>query len=93
MEDEGVRECHAYLNPNVKHITRNTCTGNVLKLYQKGKSKVMDLLSSSLDGIFLTSDFLSCMTFDSYVCITTHFIDKIGSFATLSLLYLFSSSS
>ena len=33
VEYEGVRECLAYLNPNVKHITKNTYKADVLKLY------------------------------------------------------------
>jgi len=54
---ESVRECLAYLNPDVKHFTGNTCKADVLKLYQKGKSEVMDLLSSSPSNISLTSEF------------------------------------
>jgi len=76
VEFEGVRECHAYLNPVVKHITGNTYKANMVKLYQKGKSKVSKLLSSSPGRISLASDFCSCMTFDSYMGITTHFVDK-----------------
>jgi len=76
VEYKGVRECLAHLNPDVKHITRNTCKANVLKLYQKGKSKVMDLLSSSPGRIFFAFDFWSRMTSDSHMCITVHCVDR-----------------
>uniref|UniRef100_A0A7C9EH65 hAT-like transposase RNase-H fold domain-containing protein n=1 Tax=Opuntia streptacantha TaxID=393608 RepID=A0A7C9EH65_OPUST len=87
VEYEGVRECLVYLNSDVKHITRNTCKADVFKLYQKGKSKVMDLLSYSPSRISLTSDFWSCMTSDSYMCITVHFVDKDWKFRDFILSF------
>lgn len=76
VESEGVRDVHAYLNPDVEHITTRTCQAGMFKLYQKGKSKVMDMLSLCPGRISLTSDFWYSMTGDSYMCINANFIDK-----------------
>jgi len=41
---EGIRDVHTYLNPNVKHISRNTCKVDMFKLYQKNKIRAKELL-------------------------------------------------
>ena len=33
VEYEGVRDVHTYLNPDVKHISRDTCKADMFKLY------------------------------------------------------------
>ena len=70
VEYEGVRDVPTYLNPDVKHINRNTCKADMYKLYQKNQIRVKELLSSCSGRVFLTADFWSSITSDSYMCIT-----------------------
>ncbi|XP_020263297.1 uncharacterized protein LOC109839280 [Asparagus officinalis] len=35
VEHRGIRKLHTFLNPEVKHISRNTTKADLLKLYQK----------------------------------------------------------
>ena len=76
VEYEGVRDVHEYLNPDVKHITRNTCKADMFKLYQRSKCRIKELLSTCPGRVSLTADFWSSITGDSYMCITIHFINN-----------------
>jgi len=79
IEYAGVRDIHEYLNPNVKHITRNTCKADMFKLHrlhEKNKSRIKELLSTCPGRVSLTADFWSSITGDSYMSITTHFINN-----------------
>lgn len=76
VEYEGIRDLHKYLNPDVKHITRNTAKADVLKLHKKHKEILREQLISCPNRICLTSDLWSSITTDGYICLTAHFIDK-----------------
>ncbi|KAL2932016.1 putative AC transposase [Bienertia sinuspersici] len=56
VEYEGIRNCFAYLNPEVKFISRHTIKNDISKMYTKEKSKLKDLLQCVPGRIALTSD-------------------------------------
>jgi len=87
VEYEGVKDVHMYLNPDVEDVTRSTCQADMFNLYQKGKSRVMDILSLCPGRICLTSNFWDSMTGDSYMCISANFIDKDWRLQTFVLCF------
>ena len=62
VEYEGVREVHAFLNPTVKTISKNTTKVDVLKLYHDQKEMVKNELEAIPNRISLTSDLWSSIT-------------------------------
>ncbi|KAL2931516.1 Zinc finger BED domain-containing protein DAYSLEEPER [Bienertia sinuspersici] len=56
VEYEGIRNCFAYLNPDVKFISRHTIKNDISKMYAKEKSELNDLLQRDPSRIALTSD-------------------------------------
>ncbi|KMT08905.1 hypothetical protein BVRB_6g136250 [Beta vulgaris subsp. vulgaris] len=75
-EYEGVRRCFAYLNPNVKVVSRNTLKADIQKLYVREKGKLKDELGLVRGRIALTSDCWSFITTDGYISLTAHFVDN-----------------
>ncbi|KAK3415408.1 hypothetical protein EUGRSUZ_H01031, partial [Eucalyptus grandis] len=75
VEHEGTRELFSYLNPNVKHISRNTARSDVLKVYEKEKGILKSKLLSLSSRICLTSDLWTSITTDHYMTVTAHYID------------------
>ena len=67
VEHEGTINMLSYLNPNVKHATRNTIKADVLKLYRREKIEVFDILQLVPGRVSLTSDLWTSITTDSYI--------------------------
>ncbi|KAL2922049.1 putative AC transposase [Bienertia sinuspersici] len=76
VEYEGIRNCFAYLNPDVKFISRHTIKNDISKMYAKEKSKLNDLLQRVPGRIALTSDCWTSVTTDGYMSLTAHYVDK-----------------
>ncbi|XP_039118096.1 zinc finger BED domain-containing protein RICESLEEPER 2-like [Dioscorea cayenensis subsp. rotundata] len=76
VEHEGTRNMISYLNPDVKHVTRNTIKADVLKFYRREKKKLLDILQLVPGRISLTSDLWASITTDGYISLTAHFVDK-----------------
>lgn len=56
VEHEGIRELHAFLNPTIKTLSRNTVGDDISKLYQKQKEIVKNELAVIQSRICLTFD-------------------------------------
>ena len=76
VEYEGSRKLFTYLNPEVKHISRNTSKADVLKIYNKEKDEIRNKLKSIPGRICLTSDLWTSITSEGYICLTTHYVDE-----------------
>ncbi|KAK3404682.1 hypothetical protein EUGRSUZ_K00995 [Eucalyptus grandis] len=70
------RELLSYLNPNVKHISRNTAKSDVVKVYEKEKRNLKSNIMSLSSRICLTSDLWTSVTTDHYMTVTAHYIDE-----------------
>ena len=75
VEHEGTREIHSYLNPDVKHISRNTAKADCLKLYKREKEKLKQQLENVPGRICLTTDVWQSCTTEGYISLTAHFVD------------------
>ena len=69
---EGSRKIFTYLNPEVKHISRNTSKADVSKIYNKEKDEIRNKLKSIPGKICFTSDLWTSITSEEYICLTTH---------------------
>ncbi|KAK9756693.1 hypothetical protein RND81_01G115000 [Saponaria officinalis] len=75
VEHEGNMAIHEYLSDDVKSICQNTAKAVCIKLYASLKSKLKDTICNIPGRVCLTSDlWTSCQT-ESYLCLTTHFVD------------------
>ncbi|KAA8524372.1 hypothetical protein F0562_010795 [Nyssa sinensis] len=64
------------LQPMFKMISRNTLKSDILKIYEREKSKTIKLLENVESRISLTSDiWTSNQTKKGFMAVTTHFID------------------
>ncbi|KAF7820896.1 zinc finger BED domain-containing protein RICESLEEPER 2-like [Senna tora] len=76
VEYRRVRELLNLLNPDVKHISRNTAMSDVWKFYLDQKDKLKKHMAKSCGRICLTSDCWTSYTTEGYICLTAHFIDE-----------------
>ncbi|KAF7815103.1 zinc finger BED domain-containing protein RICESLEEPER 2-like [Senna tora] len=76
VEYRRVRELLNLLNPDVKHISRNTAMSDVWKFYLDQKDKLKKRMAKSRGRICLTSDCWTSYTTEGYICLTAHFIDE-----------------
>uniref|UniRef100_A0A2N9GBF8 HAT C-terminal dimerisation domain-containing protein n=1 Tax=Fagus sylvatica TaxID=28930 RepID=A0A2N9GBF8_FAGSY len=76
VEHEGNRDVHSYLNPDVKHISRNTAKADVLKVHRKEKDNIRNMLKSIPGRICLTSDLWTSITTEGYICLMAHYVDE-----------------
>lgn len=76
VEYKGLRAMLQYLYPDVELISRNTAKAICLKMYEKEKAKIKNMVTACPGRISLTSDLWSSLTSDGYLCLTAHFVDK-----------------
>ncbi|XP_020267641.1 zinc finger BED domain-containing protein RICESLEEPER 2-like [Asparagus officinalis] len=76
VEHRGIHKLHTFLNPEVKHISRNTTKADLLKLYQKEKRILKQTLKLVPSRISLTTDLWTSSTSDYYMSLTAHYIDE-----------------
>ncbi|XP_024030779.1 zinc finger BED domain-containing protein RICESLEEPER 2-like [Morus notabilis] len=76
VEYKGLRAMLQYLYPDVELISRNTAKAICLKMYEKEKAKIKNMVIACPGRISLTSDLWSSLTSDGYLCLTAHFVDK-----------------
>ncbi|KAJ0508003.1 putative HAT dimerization domain, ribonuclease H-like superfamily, hAT-like transposase, RNase-H [Helianthus annuus] len=75
VEHEGTRDLHKFLHRDVTPITRNTAKADVLKIYDREKTKLKEKLQKITSRICLTTDLWSSITTDGYMALTAHYID------------------
>ena len=76
VEWVAVKNLLLYLKPDLHIISRNTCRADCIKIYNREKVKVKNMLDTTCGRISLTSDCWSSVTTDGYICLTGYFIDK-----------------
>ncbi|KAG5553175.1 hypothetical protein RHGRI_011145 [Rhododendron griersonianum] len=76
VEHASNRRLHAYLNREVKFISRNTAKSIVGKVYQREKETLKHALELIPSKICLTSDLWSSLTSDEYMVLTAHYVDE-----------------
>uniref|UniRef100_A0A803MWX8 BED-type domain-containing protein n=1 Tax=Chenopodium quinoa TaxID=63459 RepID=A0A803MWX8_CHEQI len=75
VEHDGNREVHAYLNDEVKFISRNTAKADCLRMHKTLKTRLKETLCKVSSRISLTCDmWTSCQT-EGYLCLTAHYVD------------------
>ncbi|KAF7802506.1 zinc finger BED domain-containing protein RICESLEEPER 2-like [Senna tora] len=75
VEYRRIRELLNLLNPDVKHISRNTAMSEVWKFYLHQKDMLKKRMAKSRGRICLTSDCWTSYTTEGYICLTAHSID------------------
>jgi len=75
VEHEGLRELHAYLNSNVKTISRNTILKWCVMEHTRLRGYVQDALNSLTSKVCLTCDIWTACTSRAYLTLTVHYID------------------
>jgi hypothetical protein len=78
VEYDGVREMYRYLRSDVSLISRNATKVDLVKMHMMEKQKVKSILNVCPGRISLTYDLWTSLTIDRYMCLTAHFVDKIG---------------
>ena len=76
VEYERSKEWIKYINPNVDMKCRNTNFLNVEKEYMEEMDKVKQNMSRFPYRICLTFDVWTVITYEGYICLTAHFVDK-----------------
>lgn len=56
VEYEGIRSCFAYMYSEVMLFSRNTIKNDIIKMYSREKSKLLEVLKRANGRISLTSD-------------------------------------
>ena len=75
VEYEGIRKIFTYLNPDVKHISKNTTKADIIKFYMKEKDYIKNKLKITFGRICLTLDLWTSITSEGYTCLTTHYVN------------------
>ncbi|XP_027171738.1 zinc finger BED domain-containing protein RICESLEEPER 1-like [Coffea eugenioides] len=76
VEYEGIKNVLTYLEPQIKHITRNTAKSDIKKLHAKEVNRLGSELHGCPSRICLTSDAWTSIVTDGYLSLTAHFIDS-----------------
>ncbi|KAG6682132.1 hypothetical protein I3842_13G123200 [Carya illinoinensis] len=76
VECSGIRAAFQYLRPDVPLISINTIKADLVKMYHRERKRVKCMLNDVPGRISLTSNLWTSINTDSYMCITTHFLDK-----------------
>jgi len=90
VEYKWIRELHSYLNPNVKHVSRNTTVSDLWKFHLQMKEKLKLEMHQCHNRIYLTSDCglhdfenigkLIYITFQYFLHIIPSFANKLFCF-------------
>ena len=75
VEHDELRELHIYLNPLVKHVSRNTILKYCIREFDTHKAILSNVLSNLTGRICFTCDVWSACTTRGYIVLTAHFID------------------
>lgn len=75
VEHEKLRKLHSYLNPKVRHISRNTILRYCTLENEKLKVKLRAKLAGISSRICFTCDCWSAITNRGYLTLTAHYID------------------
>jgi len=76
VEYKWIRELLSYLNPDVKHVSRNTAVSDLWKFHVQMKEKLKHEMHHCHNRICLTSDCWTACTQEGYICLTAHFVDN-----------------
>ncbi|KAF7820822.1 zinc finger BED domain-containing protein RICESLEEPER 2-like [Senna tora] len=76
VEYRWIRELHKLLNPDVKHISRNTAVADIWKFYLDQKELLKQSMSRTAGRICLTADCWTSYNVEGYICLTAHFVDE-----------------
>ena len=90
VEHTGFQEYSISLQPLFKIPSRNTIKGDVIKLYENTKVKMMELLEGNEGRIAITTDMWTSNQKKGYTAITTHFIDSSWTLQSRILRYNYS---
>lgn len=77
VEHKGIRDIHSYLNPIVKHISRNTAKTDILNLYAREKELLKGELALISSRVCLTSDMWTSLVSNGYMCVTAHYVVRV----------------
>ncbi|KAF7820820.1 zinc finger BED domain-containing protein RICESLEEPER 2-like [Senna tora] len=76
VEYRWIRELHKLLNPDVKHISRNTAVADIWKFYLDQKELLKQSMSRTAGRICLTADCWTSYNVEGYICLIAHFVDE-----------------
>ncbi|KAF3632730.1 hypothetical protein FXO38_20066 [Capsicum annuum] len=75
VEHKGIRDIHSYLNPIVRHISRNTAKLDILNMYAREKELLKAELAMITSRVCLTSDMWSSLVSNGYMSVIVHYVD------------------
>jgi hypothetical protein len=75
-EKPGFRKFMSIACPRFEIPSRRTCTRDVVQLYFEQKAKLKMFIQEQCNRVCLTTDGWTSQQQDSYMTVTTHFIDK-----------------
>nr|XP_027083603.1 zinc finger BED domain-containing protein RICESLEEPER 2-like [Coffea arabica] len=76
VEYEGIKNVLTYLEPQIKHITRNTAKSDIRKSHAREINRLGSELRGCPSRICLTFDAWTSIVTDGYLSLTAHFIDS-----------------
>lgn len=76
VEDKGFKQFVNLLNPNYCLLTRQAISKTLIPLELKCVAEVEDLIANEADNMCLTTDCQTSRCNESYIAITTHFVNK-----------------
>ncbi|GKV51607.1 hypothetical protein SLEP1_g58242 [Rubroshorea leprosula] len=88
VEHKAVRSLMKYLNEDVKPICRNTVKNCCLKIHQRERDRIKQLLKKVSRRICLTCDMWTSAFTQGYLCLTAHFLGDEWNLHSLILNFL-----
>jgi len=76
VEYDKIRVWVNYLNPCAEMVCRNTEVSDIVKIYNRERNKLKDIMCRIPNRICLTSDLWTATTSEGYICLTVHFVDE-----------------
>ena len=73
---EGVWAMNKVLNPDFKHISRNTAKANCLNVFLIEKTNLKSILANVLGRICLTFYVWTTVTTQGYMTVTAYYVEK-----------------
>ena len=89
VEYAGIRSIFTYFHPAIQLVSWNTTKSDTFKLYKKENEILKSLLEIALGRVYFTSDLLTLLTSDWYLCLTCHYIDRNWNLKKKALSFTF----
>ncbi|KAJ3678545.1 hypothetical protein LUZ60_002348 [Juncus effusus] len=76
LEKDGVKRCFGTICPDLKFVSGDILRGDLVKLYEKERKKVLLLFEKLARRVSVSIDLWTNVKTEEYICVNAHYIDR-----------------